>query len=222
MSMTSMSARGELAAFRRRMRGAGPGVVGPGCTPCRSPLAETATAADARGVQRIVVGVDGSAESRAALRWAAEVAAGFGAAVEAVQVWQYPPALQEWDAVPSNYGYLPSVPGIERVERGVRDGLAATVALVLGPEPGVEVAQRVVEGHPAQVLVEAADGALLLVVGRRGHGGLVGLLLGSVARACTEHANCPVVVVPRPRGLDGDVDVDVDVDETTGTADGPR
>ncbi len=122
-------------------------------------------------MRRIVVGVDGSAESRAALRWAAEVAAGFGAAVEAVQVWQYPPALQEWDAVPSNYGYLPSVPGIERVERGVRDGLAATVALVLGPEPGVEVAQRVVEGHPARVLIEAADGALLLVVGRRGHGG---------------------------------------------------
>lgn len=136
----------------------------------------------------MVVGVDGSAESRAALRWAAEVAAGFGAAVEAVQVWQYPPALQEWDAVPSNYGYLPSVPGIERVECGVRDGLAATAALVLGPEPGVEVAQRVVEGHPARVLIEAADGALLLVVGRRGHGGLVGLLLGSVARACTEHA----------------------------------
>jgi nucleotide-binding universal stress UspA family protein len=68
------------------------------------------------------------------------------------------------------------------------------------------------------VLIEAADGALLLVVGRRGHGGLVGLLLGSVARACTEHANCPVVVVPRPRGLDGYADVY----ETAGTADGRR
>ena len=56
--------------------------------------------------------------------------------------------------------------------------------------------QRVVEGHPAQVLIDAADGATLLVVGRRGHGGVVGLLLGSVARACTEHAPCPVVVVP--------------------------
>jgi nucleotide-binding universal stress UspA family protein len=46
------------------------------------------------------------------------------------------------------------------------------------------------------VLIDAADGATLLVVGRRGHGGVVGLLLGSVARACTEHAPCPVVVVP--------------------------
>ena len=174
--MISVSARGA-GRVSAPEAGCRVRVVGPGCTPCRSPLAETATAADACGVRRIVVGVDGSAESRAALRWAAEVAAGFGAAVEAVQVWQYPPALQEWDAVPSNYGYLPSVPGIERVERGVRDGLAATVALVLGPEPGVEVAHRVVEGHPARVLIEAADGALLLVVGRRGHGGLVGLLL---------------------------------------------
>lgn len=157
-------------------------------------------------MQRIVVGVDGSAESRAALRWAADVAARLGATLETVQAWEYPPALREWDAVPSNYGYLPMVPGIERVESCARDDLAAAVAEVLGPRPDVVVAQRVVEGHPARVLIEAAAGALLLVVGRRGHGGLVGLLLGSVARACTEHAGCPVVVVPAPYAGDGDVD----------------
>jgi nucleotide-binding universal stress UspA family protein len=169
----------------------------------RSALVAPRPAAEARRVQRIVVGVDGSAESRSALRWAADVAGGLGAALEVVRVWQYPPALREWDAVPSNYGYLPMVPGMER---GVRDDLPATVAEVLGPQPKVVVMQRVVEGHPAQLLIDAADGAMLLVVGRRGHGGLVGLLLGSVARACTEHAGCPVVVVPRPRGLDGDVE----------------
>jgi nucleotide-binding universal stress UspA family protein len=155
-------------------------------------------------VNRIVVGVDGSAEAREALRWARGVAAAHGAALEVVWVWQYPPALHDWDAVPSNYGYLPMAPGYGRTEQRVRDGLAALVADVLGPEPGVAVTQRVVEGAPARVLVDSAEGASLLVVGRRGHGGLASLLLGSDARACSEHAACPVVVVPRPHPGDQD------------------
>ena len=144
------------------------------------------------------MGVDGSAASRAALRWAADLALRLGAALEAVQAWQYPPDLRDWEALPSNYGYLPMVPSVERVEQGVRDGLAATVADVLGTEPGLAVTQRVVEGHPGRALMDAADGATFLVVGRRSHGGLAELLLGSVARACSEHADCPVVIVPRP------------------------
>lgn len=70
----------------------------------------------------------------------------------------------------------------------------------LGVTPGVEVEQSVLEGTPAQVLVEAAQGADLLVVGTRGHGGFTGLLLGSVSQQAAHHAPCPVVIVPHPKG----------------------
>ena len=153
-------------------------------------------------MDRIVVGVDGSAASGTALRWAADLADRLGATLEVVQVWQYPPDLRDWEALPSNYGFLPMVPPPERVELDVRADLAGTVMGVLGPRRACRVERRVVEGHPARALVEAADGAMVLVVGRRGHGGLVGLLLGSVARACSEHAACPVVIVPRPGPAD--------------------
>jgi len=78
-------------------------------------------------MQRIVVGVDGSAASRAALSRAADLARDLGAGLEVVQAWQYPPDLHDWDAVPSNYGFLPMVPPVQRVEEGVRDDLAATI-----------------------------------------------------------------------------------------------
>ncbi|MFI9100990.1 universal stress protein [Streptomyces fildesensis] len=60
----------------------------------------------------------------------------------------------------------------------------------------VEVPARVVEGHPAEVLLAAAAGAQLLTVGTRGHGTFAGILLGSVSQHCVQHAPCPVVVVP--------------------------
>ncbi len=146
---------------------------------------------------RIVVGVDGSEPSRAALRWAAATAAALGAQLEPVRAFRYPPALHEWTAVPSNYGFLPELPPLETVERGVRDELTDMVAAELGPDSGVTAHAR--RGHPAEVLLAAAADAAMLVVGRSGHGGLSELLrLGSVARACTEHAPCPVVVVPGP------------------------
>ncbi|MEV0561406.1 universal stress protein [Dactylosporangium sp. NPDC049742] len=53
-----------------------------------------------------------------------------------------------------------------------------------------------VQGHPAKVLLDAANGAELLVVGSRGHGTFTGILLGSVSQHCVQHAPCPVVVVP--------------------------
>ena len=58
---------------------------------------------------------------------------------------------------------------------------------------------RLVEGHPAGILIEASAQADLLVVGSRGHGGFVGALLGSVSHRCVAHALCPVVVVPPPQ-----------------------
>ena len=146
-------------------------------------------------VQRIVVGVDGSETSKAALRWAADLARAFGVELEAVRAFRYPPALHDWNALPSNYGFLPELPPEDIVERGVHDDLVDLVAAELGSDSGATV--RVRRGHPAEVVLEAAADAVALVVGRSGHGGLTELLrVGSVARACAEHAPCPVVVVP--------------------------
>ena len=66
---------------------------------------------------------------------------------------------------------------------------------VLGEHPTVDVHTHAVEGPPAKALIKKAEGADVLVVGNRGHGGFAGLLLGSVGLHCTTHAPCPVVVV---------------------------
>lgn len=71
----------------------------------------------------------------------------------------------------------------------------AVVADVGPPAGSVPTTVAAVAGHPAQVLVDAAEGADALVIGHRGHGGFPGLALGSVALQCVQHATCPVVVV---------------------------
>lgn len=150
-------------------------------------------------MERIVVGIDGSDTSRAALRWAATAAAGLGAELDVVRAFRYPPALHDWTAVPSNYGFLPELPPEDVVERGAHDDTADLVTSELGVDSAVKATVRAVraERRPAEVLVEAAAGASMLVVGRSGHGGISEMLrIGSVARACIEHAPCPVVVVP--------------------------
>jgi nucleotide-binding universal stress UspA family protein len=72
-------------------------------------------------------------------------------------------------------------------------------------ENGIGVDQLIREGHAAKVLLDASDGADLLVVGCRGHGGFTGLLLGSVSNECASHARCPVLIVHRhgPNGSHG-------------------
>lgn len=69
-------------------------------------------------------------------------------------------------------------------------------AFPAGDAAPVPVLTRVLHGHPAQVLLDAAGGTQLLVVGSRGHGAFAGMLLGSVSQHCVQHASCPVVVVP--------------------------
>ncbi|MGW7444059.1 universal stress protein [Kitasatospora sp. NPDC054795] len=142
---------------------------------------------------RIVVGVDGSTTSRSALAWAARQAGLTGDSVDAVIAWQYP----------VGYG-APSaaVPDFD-VAGNARQALAEAVAEAAAEAPQVEIRQHVVQGHPAAVLLRAADNADLLVVGNRGHGGFTEALLGSVSQHCVHHAHCPVVVVraarPRPQ-----------------------
>lgn len=133
----------------------------------------------------IVVGVDGSPSSRAALRWAGRQAVLTGAALEAVTAWEYPILATGPVLVPPN-----------DPETIAGRMLAEAVHTEVRPMGPVDVRQRVVSGHPAQVLIDAARDAQLLVLGRRGHGRFAAALLGSVPQHCIQHAPCPTIVVP--------------------------
>ncbi len=135
----------------------------------------------------VVVGVDGSADSIRALKWAAEYAERSGAPLEAMTVFQVPVV---WGGPYA----MRDLPDSEDMERRAREMLAETVSSVLGEDAAVE--QRVETGHTAYALVTASRRAQLIVVGSRGHGGFTGLLLGSVSQYCVTHARCPVLVMP--------------------------
>jgi nucleotide-binding universal stress UspA family protein len=139
---------------------------------------------------RIVAGVDGSPSSVSALRWAVRQAGLTGAAVDAVIAWHYPVVAA------GAYGAAPMVTAggfdfTENAEKVLADAISAAV----DPASGVPVRGHTAEGNPAQVLLDASDGADLLVVGSRGHGGFAEALLGSVGQHCVHHAHCPVVVI---------------------------
>ena len=142
------------------------------------------------GVTRIVVGVDESHGARRALRWALEHAEALGASLEAVHAYEFGLAWIDYDA------------GAEAIERW-RQRAAATardelhrVVTEVAEGGDVTIEEIVVPSDAATALIDQAKGADLLVVGSRGRGAFSGLLLGSVSRRCTEHASCPVVVVP--------------------------
>jgi len=144
---------------------------------------------------RIVVGVDGSARSMAALQWALDEARLRGAFVHAVMAWQH---VQP-------YGESLGL-GLSLDDHDALASAAAAEVARLGEQTrsaDVSTTWAAVEGHPAWVLVAAADDADLLVVGARGHGGFVGMLLGSVSQHLLSHARCPVVVIPDPQRRDG-------------------
>ena len=137
-------------------------------------------------IKNITVGTDGSDNSIAALRWALAEAKVHGATIDAVYSWEFPPAID-----PLGVSMLPSMEDMNasatRLLKGVMDKVDTS---------GVAVTSHVVRGAPATALLTAAKGADLLVIGRRGHGGFMGLLLGSVAQQVAHHAPCPVVLVP--------------------------
>ncbi len=136
------------------------------------------------GTGRVVVGIDGSAASLDALAWAAHQADLTGAALELVAAW-------EW---PTSFGWAVPVPADYDPEAEVRSVLDNAVASARASHSALRVDARIVHGHPAPVLVEASKGADLLVVGSRGHGEFVGMLIGSVSEYCTTNAHCPVLV----------------------------
>ncbi|HTU74073.1 MAG TPA: universal stress protein [Trebonia sp.] len=146
--------------------------------------------------QRIVVGVDGSESSKAALRWAIRQAKLTDARVDAVMAWRYPSA----------YG-LAAMAGSEvDLEGSARKDLIEILNEVSALEPDVPVQPMVTEGHAAEVLVRAASGADLLVVGSRGHGAFTSTMIGSVSINCVLHARCPVLVLRDVRNDQADHD----------------
>ena len=145
-----------------------------------------------RDDRRIVVGVDGSPSSMTALRWAILQAELTGCEVEAVIAWR----------LPSRYGFAAVTDRATDFEGDARKVLVDALNEVSSVEPDVVIRSSVVEGHPAEVLVRAARGADMLVVGSRGHGGFTEAVLGSVSQYCVHHAPCPVLVI-RGTGWNG-------------------
>jgi nucleotide-binding universal stress UspA family protein len=133
----------------------------------------------------VVVGVDGSPSSEAAIAFAVEAAAVRGVPLLAVHAWHDVPVdptlvpLVDWDAVESDE----------------REVLAERLAGLRASRPDPEVRTQVVRDRPARALVDESRGAQLVVVGSRGRGGLRGMILGSVSQQLLHHAHCPVAVV---------------------------
>jgi nucleotide-binding universal stress UspA family protein len=132
---------------------------------------------------RIVVGVDGSEASITALRRGVRMANALNASVEAITTWH----LMTSFAVVSEFGYTP--------EDDALSILAGAAKSVFGAEIPQWFTAVAVEGTAEAVLIEKSRGAEMLVVGSRGHGGLAGVLLGSVSAECAEHAHCPVLII---------------------------
>ncbi len=131
---------------------------------------------------RIVVGVDSSPHSVAALRWALHHAELLGWGVQAVYAWQMP---------------MIAVPGAfdrQEMERFAAAELVRTVSRVV-PAPRVPLETTTVHGDPTECLITACHGASMLVLGTRGRSPVRGLLLGSVSQGCAASAPCPVVIV---------------------------
>lgn len=136
------------------------------------------------GRPRIVVGVDGSEQSLAALRRGRRLAEAMGAELEAVCTWTFP-------AMATSFAF-PVAPDLgEAAEETLREAVAEVF-----PEGNPPYLRTLVmQGHPAKELIELSEGAELLVLGSRGRGGFAGLLLGSVSSECAAHAKCPVLIM---------------------------
>lgn len=135
---------------------------------------------------KVVVGVDGSEASRAAVRWAAEEARLRGAELVAVEAWEFSPLI-----------FAADVPvALDELRTSVTDHLHEVVSAEV-PD-GVAVRELVVEQAPVPALLGQCEADDVLVVGSRGRGGFAGLLLGSVSQQLAQHGTCPVVIVRPP------------------------
>lgn len=139
-------------------------------------------------LEKIVVGIDGSAESVEALRQAWMLAQPFDARIEVVTCWEFPSLYD---------GYLTMQ--AEEFLAAANKVLGSAIGSAFGTETPHNVTTRVLEGNPKSVLLEVSKNADMLVVGRRGHGVASGQVFGSVSAFCVAHAQCPVLVVHAPK-----------------------
>jgi nucleotide-binding universal stress UspA family protein len=139
--------------------------------------------------KRIVVGVDGSPASRAALEWASDEAIKHGSDLVVLTAWlpTPPPLAGTSSTLPTH--------GVTDAGETAKDLLMEAIWDVLGEDPPVLVHPQVKEGNAAKLLIDFSEEADLLVVGSSGHGGFTGMLLGSVSQHVAAHAKCTVVVV---------------------------
>ena len=132
---------------------------------------------------RIVVGVDGSEISAAAIRFAFREAARHRIGITAIHA-----------ATPTRQHPSLRVPAdiVEQVDRQLFAEAMDSKRILI---PGIDVKTKLVHNHPVQALLDEAAGAELIAVGSRGRGGFTGMLLGSVSQAVLQHAGCPVAVI---------------------------
>lgn len=132
---------------------------------------------------KVVVGVDGSDQSKAAMDWAIEEARLRSGEVQALTAWTFPYVS---DAMGTAWDY-------EIFQKDAQAILEAELERV--KDRGVGITGKIVEGNPASALIEASRDADLVALGSRGHGGFTGMLLGSVSHQTIHHAHCPVLVI---------------------------
>ena len=138
---------------------------------------------------KIVVGIDGSASSAEALRWAGREAKLHDATITVVTAYRFPVAFSGTGAAPDV-----AAPDAQSEAQALQQSMLDDAADDL---QGVEVTREIAAGQPpGSALVTAAEGADILVVGAHGRGGVSGFTIGSVSHHCVGHATCPVVVVP--------------------------
>lgn len=147
-------------------------------------------------VRRIVVGVDGSASAKRALKRAIQEAELWGAELSAVAAV---PVAQGAGAM----SWLPGNVDRDELLADVREGLNVAVDQALG-ESTLQVRRHALDGSAAALLTEFSTAVDLLVVGTRGRGGFAGLLLGSTSQTVIAHSDCPVMVVPAKLDEEGE------------------
>lgn len=132
---------------------------------------------------RVVVGVDGSPCSILALQRARRLADALAIGTDAIVAWQYQSNMAAGFA------------GDFRPDDDAKQILVDSITAAFGDDVPADLTRIAKQGIPSKILLDASREAEMLVVGSRGHGGFVGLMLGSVSAQCAEHAHCPVLVV---------------------------